>query len=153
MTLSVQKMQLTEQPSCYSAKDDSIFTRFILPQKGTLKYIKLVHFSGVASCHAAGNIISLWGCFPARPIELYEAFVVITDANKVNVYPPGPRSIAYVVPGLDEMADEFVFQPAGGYPVEEGEEMRVYHSEAHRRGGSQSNNAGEHCIHVVVEYF
>eukprot|EP00111_Clytia_hemisphaerica_P004211 TCONS_00012033-protein len=147
------KMKLNKNPTCYSAVDPNKFASAVLPKAGRLKYIKLVHVSGMASCRSTEYVNSRWGCDPVIPADSYTSFTIITDADKNNIYPPGPKYWKYLMsPEFDEFADEFVFQPDTPYPVLENQEIRVYHSEPHFDETNNGNNIGDHCIDILVEY-
>ncbi|XP_066911490.1 uncharacterized protein [Clytia hemisphaerica] len=145
----------TKQPICYQPKDNEYAT-FKMPHKGIVRSVTLIYVSGKLQCTGMDQTTN-WGCntanYPSQPGP-HDIIVSITDDQDKTIFPDELMNAGgfITVPGVDLDSQELTLEPSSPYAVQEPDkEMRVWYNQD-LIDGSEQNNTGEQCVHVVINY-
>ncbi|XP_066929032.1 uncharacterized protein [Clytia hemisphaerica] len=142
---------VTKQPICYRAKGNGYAT-FRMPDKGAVQSVTLIHVSGKLQCFRTQS--TNWGCDSTTASGPHDILVSVTDDQDTVIFPDRAVGVSgfIMIPGVDLNSQELTLESSSPYVIQEAnQEMRVWNNQD-LIDTSESNNSGEQCVHVVVNY-
>ena len=139
----------TIKPICYGT-NNNYYATFEIPQKGRVKYFKLVHFSGHVTCNRYVPSTSRWGC---GVINSDRVLTGITDADDRVIAPTGTHHLGvyHIENANHKTDDELNLMTDTDVEFKQNQELRIWFMED-LINFTEGDNGGLHCVHVLIKY-